>query len=56
MKKTYMNPTLLVVKIQTHQMLAASGGIGDGEGKPGQGYDGGDVSYGRDSYFDEDEY
>ena len=53
MKKTYLNPELIVVKIATHQMLAGSpdetmsgkGNLGDGEG----------FSFGaRDGDFDED--
>ena len=54
MKKTYLNPELIVVKIATRQMLAGSpgdetmsgqGDLGDGEG----------FSFGaRDGDFDED--
>lgn len=32
MKKTYINPELLVVKIATHQMLASSPATFDGSG------------------------
>jgi len=54
MKKTYINPTMEVVKIQINQMLAASPGVETGDGL-GNGYNSSDVTYGRDFDFDEEE-
>ena len=48
MKKTYKNPTMVVVKIQTMQMMAAS------QLRVGNEYSGGTV-LGRDFDFDDDE-
>ena len=45
MKKTYINPAMEIVKVQTQQMLAASGGFGVGQ------KDGG-VAAGRDLFLD----
>ena len=54
MKKTYINPTMEVVKIQINQMLAASPGVENGDGL-GNSYNSGDVTYGRDFDFDDEE-
>ena len=54
MKKTYINPTMEVVKIQINQMLAASPGVETGDGL-GNGYNSSDVTYGRDFDFDDEE-
>ena len=54
MKKTYQNPTLEVVKIQTAGMLAVSGGVGNGS-TVGNSYNSDDVSYGRDYDFDDED-
>lgn len=56
MKKIYIEPTLEVVELKNRNtLLAGSGGMGDGVGKPGQGYNGSDVSYSRGTFdFDED--
>lgn len=49
MKKTYINPTLEVVKIQTQQMLASSPlGIGGGDKDPATQADG--------RWYDYDDY
>lgn len=53
MKKKYITPALLAIKIQTTGMMATSGLTGTA---PGQGYTSSDVSYGRDDDGDwEDE-
>ena len=40
MKKTYINPAMEIVKVQTNQMLAASVGVGGNtEQNLGRGYD-----------------
>ena len=52
MKKTYINPTIEVVKLQTMQMLATS------DGTPQTSNDAvrsGDPVFGRDFDFDDDE-
>ena len=54
MKKTYINPALEVVKIQTAGMLAVSGGVGNGS-TVGNSYNSDDVSYGRDYDFDDED-
>ena len=55
MKKKYMIPETVVIKIQTVGMVATSGGVETG-GTPGNSYNSNDVSYGRDFWdFDEDE-
>ena len=54
MKKTYINPTMEVVKIQINQMLAASPGVETSDGL-GNGYNSSDVTYSRDFDFDEDD-
>jgi hypothetical protein len=43
MKKTYQNPTLEVVRVETQQMLALS---------KGDEYNSSDVTYSRESFFD----
>lgn len=53
MKKTYQNPTLEVVKIQTAGMLAVSGGVADGDGV-GNAVKG-DADYARGYDFDDEE-
>ena len=35
MKKTYINPAMEIVKIETQQIIAASLGMGDGDKAPG---------------------
>ncbi len=47
MKKTYINPEIEIVKIQTQQMLAVSGQFGEGT-KPGS------DAASRDFYFFEE--
>ena len=55
MKKKYMIPETVVIKIQTVGMVATSGGVETG-GTPGNSYNSNDVSYGRGFWdFDEDE-
>ena len=57
MKKTYSNPTIEVVKIQTVGMLAESFGQGEFGGQTGGTSGGGITVNGRDFDFDdEDEY
>lgn len=48
MKKTYINPEIEIVRIETSQMLAVSGEFGEG-GKPGSG------AASRGDYWDEDD-
>lgn len=49
MKKQYINPTMMVVKVQTTHMIALSLGVG-AEGSANE-------AEGRDSYdWDDDEY
>lgn len=55
MKKSYIAPVCEIVKLNTADIIATSGGVGDG-GAPGREYFGGDVSYGRDGWFDDDEW
>jgi len=61
MKKTYINPEMLVVKIATHQMLASSPATFDGAGNgeinlTDADFEDGDVVLGREDDFDmEDE-
>ncbi|MBQ9186644.1 MAG: hypothetical protein IJ144_02320 [Prevotella sp.] len=47
MKKTYSNPTLEVVKIETQQMIAVSGGFGEGTQD-------GSKAVARQGWFDDD--
>ena len=49
MKKTYINPTIMIVKIETHQMIAQSIGIVEGNINP-------EDSGARELDFDEEEY
>ena len=49
MKKTYKNPTMVVVKIQTMQMMAAS------QLRVGNEYGSGDAVLGREFDFDDEE-
>ena len=51
MKKTYIIPTLEVVRVETQQMLALSGGVSNGSGV-GNSFNDGDVSYSRDMFID----
>lgn len=55
MKKSYIAPVCEIVKLNTADIIATSGGVGDG-GAPGREYFGSDVSYGRDGWFDDDEW
>ena len=54
MKKTYQNPALEVVNIQTAGMMAVSGGVGTGS-TVGNSYNKDDVSYGREQDFDDED-
>jgi hypothetical protein len=45
MKKTYINPEMEIIKVQTQQMIATSAGFGSGQ------KDGG-VAAGRDLFLD----
>ena len=55
MKKTYINPTMVAVELQSNNnLLAGSGGVADG-GTPGEAYSNGDVSYSRGFDFDDEE-
>lgn len=45
--KKYIAPSLKVVNIESNNILAGSGGVGDG-GSVGRNFNGNDVSYGRD--------
>ena len=55
MKKTYINPTMVAVELQSNNnLLAGSGGVADG-GTPGAEYTSTDVSYSRSFDFDDDE-
>jgi len=54
MKKTYLNPEMEIVMLETLQMIAASqGGVSTG-GKPGEEYTEGDTTYSPE-YEDEDD-
>ena len=56
MKKIYIEPTLEAVELKIrNSLLAGSGGMGNGDGKPGNGYDSGDISYGHGDDFDWDD-
>lgn len=56
MKKKYMIPTTVVIKLQTVSMLADSGGgVSGNNSTPGNSYSSTDVSYGRFFDFGDDE-
>ncbi len=56
MKKTYINPALEVVVLKfNNSLLAGSPGVENGDGL-GNSYNSGDVTYGRDFDFDDEEY
>ncbi len=55
MKKTYINPTMVAVELQSNNhLLAGSGGVADGDA-PGAEYTSTDVSYSRSFDFDDEE-
>ncbi len=55
MKKTYINPALEVVVLKfNNSLLAGSPGVENGDGL-GNSYNSGDVTYGRDFDFDDEE-
>lgn len=54
MKKTYIVPTCEFVKLNAADIIATSGGVGDG-GTLGQGFSETDITYGRDGDFWDDE-
>ena len=54
MKKTYIIPRIEEDKMDSFELLAASGGIDDGVGKPGHEYDSEDPSYGRSDEWNEE--
>ena len=55
MKKTYINPTMSIVKLNANSnILAGSGGVTTNS-TVGNEFNSGDVSYGRGGWFDNDE-
>ena len=55
MKKTYINPTMNIVKLNAKSnILAGSGGVNNNS-TVGNAFNGSDVTYGRGGMFDEDE-
>lgn len=55
MKRTYINPTMVAIELQSNNnLLAGSGGVADG-GTPGLEYTSTDVSYSRGADFDDEE-
>ena len=57
MKKTYKKPTMALINIENENILAGSGGVGNG-GSVGRSYIGTDVSYGKgmDDDWDEEDF
>ena len=54
MKKTYINPTMNIVKLKANSSILACSGVDTGS-KVGNAYSSSDVTYGRGGMFDEDE-
>lgn len=53
MKKTYICPVIETIDFKMDTtILAGSGGMGNNQGSPGNEYNGGDESYGREDGYE----